>query len=174
MHVTGSRKEISETEYYAVIAELLEYEEVQELKHFRHHIRTNRFQHCLNVSYYQYKLCRFFGLDAESAARAGLLHDLYFYETKEYTKSKPPIRHSKHHPEIALENAEKLLVLNDKERDMIRNHMFPMTFVMPKYPETYLTTLVDKYCAVLEFILPKPEHSRKFSRHRRNAQKSLS
>ena len=151
LKVIGLRKNITDAEYYRIISGLLESDEIQKLKHFPHHIMTTRFQHCLNVSYYHYKLCRFFRLDAESAARAGLLHDLYFYDTH----GKPSVHHSKYHPQIALENALKLRKLNDKEIDMIKNHMFPMTFAKPKYAETFLITLVDKYCAVLEFVLPK-------------------
>ncbi len=173
LKATGSRKDLTDSEYYTLIADLLEREEIRNLRNFRHHIMTTRFQHCLNVSYYNYKLCKALRLDAESAARAGLLHDLYFYDTKEYTRSSPAVRHSKHHPEIALQNAEKLLELNQKERDMIANHMFPMTFTMPKYAETYLITLVDKYCAVIEFVLPQPKRFRNFLRqklHRRAEQ----
>ena len=133
---------------------------------------TTRFQHSLNVSYYHYQLCKKFGLDAESGARAGLLHDLYFYDTKAYTHSKPAVRHSKHHPEQALQNAEKILVLNEKERDMIRNHMFPMTLALPHYKETFLITLVDKYCAVIEFVLPQPE--RLLNRFRKKKQAHVS
>ncbi len=175
LKATGSHKNLTESEYYTLIADLLEREEIQNLKNFRHHIMTTRFQHSLNVSYYNYKLCKVFRLDAESAARAGLLHDLYFYDTKEYTKSSPAVRHSKHHPEIALQNAEKLSALNAKEKDMIINHMFPMTFAMPKYAETYLITLVDKYCAVIEFVLPQPKRFRNFLRNKlhRHAEQSL-
>lgn len=168
LKATGSKKNLTESEYYAVIADLLKSEEVQNLKNFRHHIMTTRFQHCLNVSYYNYKLCRLFRLDAVSGARAGLLHDLYFYDTKAYTSQKPAVRHSKHHPEIALKNAGKLLDLNPKERDMIENHMFPMTFAFPKYAETYLITIVDKYCAVIEFVLPQPERFRKLLWNKRH------
>jgi len=30
-----------------------------------------------------------------------------------------------------------------------------MTRPMPKYKETYIITIIDKYCAVLEFCVPK-------------------
>ena len=173
LKATGSRKNLSESEYYALIAGLLELEEVQQLKAFRHHIMTTRFQHCLNVSYYNYKLCKALNLDAKSAARAGLLHDLYFYDTKSYTHSSPAVRHSKHHPEIALQNAEKLLTLNEREKDMIQNHMFPMTFAFPRYAETYLITLVDKYCAVMEFMLPQPKRFRNFLRRKTQQAKTV-
>ena len=165
LKVTGSRKNIMESEYYQLIADLVKLEEVQNLKLFRHHIMTNRFQHCLNVSYYNYQLCRFFRLDADSAARAGLLHDLYFYETKQYCQEKHEKGHCAHHPCVALENAEKLIRLNDKERDMIVNHMWPMTSELPKYAETWLITIADKYAAVLEFLLPQPGRFMKFLKH---------
>lgn len=165
LKITGSRKNIMQSEYYHLVSDLLNSQEIQTLKNYQHHITTTRFQHSLNVSYYNYKLCRFFRLDADSAAKAGLLHDLYFYDTKTYTSRKPAVKHSKHHPQTALSNAEKILQLNDRERDMIRNHMWPVTLARPKYAETYLITIVDKYCAMIEFILPQPKRFVQFLKH---------
>ena len=85
LHATGSKKELTRQAYYMLVADILEHADVQALKQFRHHHYTTRFQHSLNVSYYNYLLCRFFHWDAVSAARAGLLHDLYFYETAAMT-----------------------------------------------------------------------------------------
>ncbi len=157
LKATGSRRNLLEHHFYAQIADLLELEEVLQLKSYRHHIVTTRFQHSLNVAYYNYQLCRLFRLDARSAARAGMLHDLYFYDTKAFTQSRQPIRHSQFHPMAALDNASRLLTMNDKEQDMIVKHMWPVTVQKPKYAETYILTFVDKYCALIEFILPQPE-----------------
>lgn len=157
LHVTGSRKNIKQTEFYIIVADLLDTEAVQELAAFTHHRMTTRYQHCLNVAYYNYRLCRLLRLDAHSAARAGLLHDLYHYDTARYSKTAPAIRHSHYHPMVALEAAQHLLTeMNDRERDMIENHMWPVTFPRPKYAETYIITVVDKYCAVIEYLLPQP------------------
>lgn len=153
----GSRKDLKQQLYYQFVEDLLSLEEVQELRQFRHHVMTTRFQHCLNVSYYNYKLCSLLRLDARSAARAGLLHDLYFYETKAYTCSKPALKHSRYHPMAALDNARHLVTVNEREQDMICNHMWPVTLNRPRYAETYIITLVDKYCAVLELLLPQPK-----------------
>ena len=169
--VTGSRKNIMQTEYYPVVRELLESEAVQELSDFTHHRMTNRLQHCLNVSYYNYKLCRLLHLDADSAARAGLLHDLYHYDTARYSHTPHSIRHSHYHPQVALEAAEKLLPMNERERDMIGNHMWPVTFPRPKYAETYVITVVDKYCAVIEYLLPQPARLGRYVRNRVHAHK---
>lgn len=154
LRATGSRINLRQHLYYHTIKDLLALHEVQELKNYRHHILTNRFQHSLNVSYYHYQLCRLFHLDARSAARAGLLHDLYFYDTKQYNKSGSELRHSHYHPLAALDNARSLLSINAREQDMIVKHMWPLTPQRPKYAETYLLTFVDKYCAVIELILP--------------------
>ena len=83
----GSRKDLKQQLYYEFVADLLESKSVQDLKQYRHHIKTTRFQHSLNVSYYNYLICKFFHWDAVSAARAGLLHDLYFYETADYDET---------------------------------------------------------------------------------------
>ena len=56
-----------------------------------------------SVSYYSFLICRRMGWDYRSAARAGLLHDLYFYDwrTKKYIRS----GHASWHPRVALDNA---------------------------------------------------------------------
>ncbi len=173
LKATGSRKNLMQHSFYEVIADLLALKEVQELKQYRHHIVTTRFQHSLNVSYYNYILCRLLRLDARSAARAGLLHDLYFYDTKTFTQSGHAIRHSQYHPMVALDNAQQLLPMNAREQDMIVKHMWPVTLQRPKYAETYILTFVDKYCALIEFVLSQP--ARFFAwRRRKQMQKSLS
>ena len=55
----------------------------------------------------------------------------------------------------ASENARELTDITVLERDMIEKHMWPITHPKPKYKETYIITIVDKYCAVLEFCVPK-------------------
>ena len=154
LHATGSKKELTRQAYYMLVADILEHADVQALKQFRHHHYTTRFQHSLNVSYYNYLLCRFFHWDAVSAARAGLLHDLYFYETADYDRSNSPDQksHSAHHPEVAMQNAAVRFALNPRERDMIEKHMWPLTHRMPHYKESYAITFVDKYAAMPEFF----------------------
>ncbi len=159
LRATGSKKELTELEYYTCVADLLENDRVQELKNYRHHISTNRFQHCLNVSYYNYVLCRLFRWDAESAARAGMLHDLYHYDTKMYRKdsrrSSEMLSHNANHPGVALNNACAVCEMNSIEEDMIATHMWPLTPSRPQFKEGYVIVVVDKYCAMLEFLAPK-------------------
>jgi len=152
-----SRKELEKTGYYPLVSDIIGCEQLGELKNITHHISTTRFQHCLNVSYYSYLLCRKLHLNARSAARAGLLHDLFYYDRKEYNSSRGrgQLSHSAMHAKMAAENAAGVTEISPLERDMIEKHMWPATRPFPKYRESYVITVVDKYCAVLEFCVPK-------------------
>ncbi len=153
----GSRKELSESSYYDCISDIIDDSRLEPLKEITHHICTTRFQHCVNVSYYSYLVCRKLRLDCRGAARAGLLHDLFYYDRKEYNsmRVKGQPKHSAMHAGLALRNAGELTELNPKERDMIEKHMWPVTRPLPKYRESYVITVIDKYCAVLELCVPK-------------------
>ena len=52
------------------------------------------------------------------------------------------------YPRIAVRNARKLVNLNKKEEDIILKHMWGATIAPPKYKESYIVTMVDKYWAV--------------------------
>lgn len=150
-----SHKELTSIEFYDCISDIIECTEVEKLKQITHHISTTRFQHCLNVSYYGYIICNKFRLDYRAAARAGMLHDLFYYDRKEYNsrKTKGQISHSEMHSIIAAENAAKLIDMSEMERDIIEKHMWPLTHKMPRYKESFIISFVDKYCAVLEFVV---------------------
>ena len=136
-------------EFNNIVKDIIENKTIQNLQFYKHHYSSNRYEHCYSVSYYSYKICRFLGIDHVSAARAGFLHDLFLYDC-ENPKTRPK-NHIKNHPKVALKNAEKLFTLNDIEKDIILKHMWPVTFSTPKYLETFVVTLVDKYCALKEW-----------------------
>ena len=59
----------------------------------------------------------------------------------------------KHH-RFALQNAERDFVLSKRERNIIRSHMFPLTFwCLPKCREAWLVTLSDKLVATEETLM---------------------
>lgn len=130
------------------IKDLLELEDVKKLDNFTQHLNTSRLSHSINVAYYSYTVCKIFGLDYKSAARAGILHDLFLYDWR--TQKQPEGNHAKAHPIVALRTAEKNVKLNDIEKDCIIKHMWPLTFKAPKYKESFLLSCMDKYCTVLE------------------------
>ena len=136
-------------EFMNIIKDILSEETIQSLRLFKHHYGSNRYEHCLSVSYSSYKICKTLGLDHVSAARAGLLHDLFLYDCE--NPETRPKNHIKEHPVTALKNAQNLFLLNDIEKDIILKHMWPITFSKPRYLETFIVTFVDKYCAIKEW-----------------------
>lgn len=120
---------------------------VKRLDRFEQHHKTSRLQHSLNVSYYSFKIAKKIGADPRMSARAGLLHDLYWYDW--HTKKTPQF-HAFLHPRLAVKNASRLASISDREADAILKHMWPLYPGMPKYKESYAVTLADKYAATLE------------------------
>ena len=137
------------SEFESIIADLVSNETVQKMNNFRQHYDTSCFEHCKNVAFYSYLICKKYGLDYKSAARAGMLHDLFLYDWRKKDNNRKSF-HAFRHPRISLNNASKLFILNNKEQDIILKHMWPLTIVLPKYKESYIITLVDKYCALQE------------------------
>ncbi len=137
-------------EFYSFVKDLLNNETVLEMKNFRHHYSTTCYQHCLNVAYYNYLICRKLGLDSKKAARAGILHDLYLYDWRDVPRKKGEMPHGMRHPRIALEIAKQNFDLSKREQDIIVKHMWPLTLRLPRYAESYVIVVTDKYAAVLE------------------------
>lgn len=137
-------------EFRSCVEDLLKMEDVKNLDNYVQHFNTSRLQHSINVAYYSYLVCRKLGFDYRSAARAGILHDLYLYDWK--IEKQPEGRHASAHPQIALRNARRIVELNEIEIDAIIKHMWPLTIMPPRYKESMVLTFVDKYCAVAEVI----------------------
>ena len=81
-----------------------------------------------------------------------MLHDFYFYDWRNKNVEGQKKFHAMRHPNIALTNAKDIFDLNDLETDIIKKHMWPMTIIPPSYLESFIVTLVDKYCATAEFF----------------------
>ena len=83
-------------------------------------------------------------IDKEALIRGALLHDYYLYDWHE---KKLKELHGFHHPVKALKEALKDFKLTEKEKDIIRHHMYPLTFNTPKSREAWLICISDKICA---------------------------
>ncbi len=138
-------------EFDLIIEDLVSNETVQKMKNYKQHYDTSCFEHCKNVAFYSYLICKKYHLDYISAARAGMLHDLFLYNWRVRENGRKGL-HAFTHPKTALQNALKLFPLNEKEIDIILKHMWPVTLRFPKYTESYIITFVDKYCAIQESI----------------------
>ena len=134
-------------EYIRCISDLISIEDIKKLELYSQHMKTNRLYHSISVSYYTYKLCKKLGLDYRAGARSGLLHDFFLYDHK---TEKVMGSHLKSHPKVALKNSKKYTKLTKVEKDAIKKHMWPITSSRPKFKESYILTIVDKYCAFKE------------------------
>ncbi|MDE1549251.1 HD domain-containing protein [Jeotgalibaca caeni] len=148
-------------EFLSCIADLLEKEEVQQLKTITHHYNSTRLDHSISVAYRSFCIGRRLKCDTRAIARAGLLHDLFYYDWR--TTKFDEGTHAYMHPRIACANAEKLTELSELEKDIIIKHMWGATIAPPKYKESFIVTLVDKYCACDEAMMPAlARHKGKF------------
>ena len=139
----------NDKEYMNIVKDIISNDLVQQMKLYRQHFNVSCFEHCLYVSYNLYLLCKRYRLDYVSAARAGLLHDLFLYDWRKRVNGRKGL-HAFTHPKTAYENAKKIIKLNPKEKDIIMKHMWPVTIAFPRYRETLLMVYVDKCLAIME------------------------
>lgn len=139
---------VYDSEYMKLVSDIYNNVEFVKIKEIEHHGIT-RFEHSVRVSYYSYKIAKKLKLDFKESARAGLLHD-FFLSNKNRTKTERFLSVFKH-PKICVQNALKNFELSTKEIDIIKSHMFPISFSIPKYAESWIVSFVDKGAAIYEF-----------------------
>ncbi len=138
----------NDKEFLKIINDLTTNETVKQMKNYRQHFDTSCYDHCLEVAYWSYLFCKKYNLDYISIARAGMLHDLFLYDWRHSHKELGKW-HAFYHPKVAYNNASKLFILNNKEKDIILKHMWPVTFFhFPKYKESFILTITDKLSAL--------------------------
>lgn len=138
-------KDLYNREFDNIVGDVLSLDEYQKLKYIKHH-GISRYDHSLRVAYYSYLITKIIGLDYKETAVAALLHDFFTDEVED----KWAIERLTKHPEYALANARKNVDLSEKQIDIIKNHMFPVTFSPPKYLESWIVDLVDDVSAIYE------------------------
>lgn len=140
-----------ETEFLQLTRELLDSDQVRMMGRWRHHGPVTTLDHSLFVAYNAYRAARLLRLDVRAAARGGLLHDLYLYDSRD--KSAHPGNQCFDHPVFALRNAQALCGrLTEKEQNIIISHMWPLARRMPRCPEAAVVNLADKLCATAEVL----------------------
>lgn len=139
---------INDKKYLKIVEDILENKEFNQLDTIEHHGMT-RLDHSVRVSYYSYKISKMLGLDYITTARAGLLHD--FFISKEDRTLKERFISTFVHPKYAVMNSQKYFEIDDKTKNIIESHMFPIYKVLPKYAESWIVSSVDKLSALYEF-----------------------
>lgn len=145
--------------FVATTEELLGSDQVRMMGRWKHHGPITTLDHSLFVAYWSYRCAHALKWDERAAARGGLLHDLYLYDSRD--KSAHPGWQCFDHPKAAARNAEKLTDLTDKERNIILSHMWPAGGALPRSKEAVLVDIVDTFCAGLELTrIYKPSRLR--------------
>ena len=143
------------TEFNEILSDILSNETVKQMHNYIQHGEISCYTHCYYVAYYTYLICKKLKLDYKSAVRGAMLRDLFLYDW--HTTSPADINekgvHAWAHPRIALKNASKIFNLNDTEKDIIRNHMWPVTLKFPKTKEAFIVSCMDKYSATAETFM---------------------
>lgn len=137
-------------EFKTCISELLDNPYVQSMDNFIQHSDVSTLEHCLSVSFVSYVICKRLKLNYIAGARGGLLHDFYLYDWHD-TKPSEGI-HGFVHSRIALENAQRYFQINEREQDIIVKHMYPLTLKSPRYLESWIVTIVDKWITIEEVL----------------------
>lgn len=138
-------------EFFECAGDLLETDEIKSLEQYVQHDTINRLQHITSVAYMSYVLCKRFSLDYLVTARAGVMHDLFYYDWHE--KHGGHRLHGYRHPGFAVKNAKELCgSIDRKTENIIKRHMWPLTPTPPKYKEGFIVCFADKYCAATELI----------------------
>ncbi|MGN0371743.1 MAG: HD domain-containing protein [Enterocloster sp.] len=150
MEPSGISQITKNQEYMDCVRDILEHPVFQSMDQYIQHGNTTCKAHCIQVSYLGYKFCKRFGGNWRSAARAGLLHDLFLYDWHTHARETGNYFHGFTHPRTALENARKYFELSQEEADIILRHMWPLTPVPPVSRAGYAITCADKACSTAE------------------------
>lgn len=153
MKVLGREDEMKKynEEFLSIAQPIINHETYDKMKYIKHH-NESVYEHCMDTAYVAYRISKKMGMDYVATTRGSLLHDFYLYKFKKGKGLQffsAPLRHARNHPLVALENAGKYFELNHKEKDIIKNHMFPIG--MPRSGEAWIVTFVDKFLAVHEY-----------------------
>ena len=124
---------------------------------FIQHGDMSVYEHSVNVAERAVRINRFLHAkcNERDLVRGALLHDYFLYDWHIDGKDKGnvhPKLHGFFHPSTALKNASRDFVLTEREKDIIKKHMWPLTVVPPLCREAWVVTLADKYCSAMETI----------------------
>ena len=147
-------------------SDILDSDNFNSTKKYLQHGSVTVHKHCMDVARYSLILNKKLGLNCNKhdLIRGALLHDYFLYDwhDKEYLSQRKRL-HGFWHPGIALRNAGKEYKLNDRQREIIKKHMWPLTVVPPTCREAWVVTAADKYCSLMETIGIHKGHGAKAS-----------
>lgn len=144
--------------FVSTARKILANKKVQLMKKFTQHGDISCYEHCIMVSLYAYMYAKKLKMkvNVESLVKGALLHDFFLYDwhDKAFT---PDGLHGFSHPYTAERNASHTFRLSLRERNIISDHMWPLTLThVPVSREAWLVCMADKYCSLKETLLKNP------------------
>lgn len=132
------------------LVDLIKKSELEKMSVYIQHGDTSCLLHTAAVAYYSLWLVKKLNIKCDKAEliRGALLHDYFLYDWHDGAKGRSV--HGFTHPSAALKNADRDFKLSDRERDIIKKHMFPITVLPPSYRESWIVCCVDKACSLYE------------------------
>ena len=139
-------------------------ERLLQMKQFIQHGDVSTYDHCLLVAYYSFLWMRKLHIrcSEDELIRGALLHDYYLYDWHE--KEKWHRMHGFRHPGFALSNAQRDFELSEKEKEIIRKHMWPLTIIPPTCREAWIVNSADTFISLMETIASR-KHFGKMKEH---------
>lgn len=144
--------------FKSYLEEVMQKKKYAKMNRYIQHGNTTCLLHSIAVAYFSYRLSKFLKLKVheKELIRGALLHDYFLYDWHaKYKPTKDVGLHGRIHPTIALFNARRDYNVNRIETDIISKHMFPLTFIPPKYKESVIVCIVDKFCSIYEVFSKK-------------------
>lgn len=131
--------------------------------HNTQHGNITVMKHSLKVAYTSMWMNRRynFNCNEKELVRGALLHDYFLYDWHDDDHRGVWHLHGFFHPGVALRNAMKDYELTEREQDIIKKHMWPLTVVPPKFKESWVVTCADKYVSTLESLRLQQRQIRK-------------
>ena len=123
-----------EARMYEILRGIADDPHALEMQQFIQHGTVTTYEHCLRVTRIAYWLNLHWHCHADevSLVRGAFLHDFYLYDW--HNCSNITHWHGFKHPLIARYNADAVFQLNNKERNIIQTHMWPLPRGLPCLP----------------------------------------
>lgn len=136
---------MKKNEYNQIYNEFSKNEKFRNLRNETHH-GNNRLRHTERVAKTSFYMSKFIDCDSVSTVRGAFMHD--FFLDSEFDNS----HHLTTHPFIACKNAKEEFSVNEKEKEIIETHMYPITRNRPKSKEAVIVSVSDKVVSFYEFF----------------------
>ncbi|MCR4923163.1 MAG: HD domain-containing protein [Lachnospiraceae bacterium] len=144
------RKRLSD-DFKAHIKKLISDPKIRKMDRYTQHGSVSTFRHCYRVAKKSYDMSRWLNLKVNTGEmlKGAMLHDYFLYDWH----NRGDKLHGYHHPHVALKNALKDFSLTNKEQNIIKSHMWPLTIThIPRSREAILVCIADKICSIEETL----------------------